>query len=395
MSTSLMRIGRYEIAGELGRGAMGVVYKAIDPNIGRTVALKTMRVDVHGLESADLMRRFQNEARAAGLLSHPNLVTIFDAGEHEGIFYIAMEYLEGTTLQEMLAERHVLEAGEVVRFGREVAKGLDYAHAHGIVHRDVKPANIMVTRSGVVKIMDFGIAKAGGNMTGTGQVLGTPNYMSPEQVKGKGLDGRSDLFSLGVMLYEALTAEKPFAGQNVTTIIYKIVNENPIPPRDLDATIPMGLSAAVIKALAKSPDDRYQSGAQLAHELENYKTGAATVVAAAEASTSALASGGAEKTVALPPFQGASRNTVQKPQSSTAALKPPAVARTPIGARPRRRPGLVAAVLVILMLGSMAAALAYYRTRVRVQPLQAEVKKDRAQAAPPAAEPSEIGRAHV
>src|SRR5579864_2665319 len=269
---SLERIGRYEIVGELGRGAMGVVYKATDPNIGRTVALKTMRVDVHGLESADLMRRFKNEARAAGLLNHPNIVTIYDAGEDQGIFYIAMEYLEGTTLQELLAERGVVEAGEAIQFSREICKGLDYAQAHGIVHRDIKPANIMITRRGAVKIMDFGIAKAGGSMTSTGQVLGTPNYMSPEQVKGKQLDGRSDLFSFGVILYEMLTGEKPFVGQNVTTIIYKIVHENPIAPRDLDVTIHPGLSLVVTRTLAKLPDDRYQSGVELSKDLENYKS---------------------------------------------------------------------------------------------------------------------------
>src|SRR5260370_3695536 len=147
------------------------------------------------------------------------------------MFYIAMEFIEGTTLQELLVEKHVLAADEAVQISREVCKGLDYAHANGIIHRDVKPANIMITRQGMVKIMDFGIAKAGGSMTSTGQVLGTPNYMSPEQGKGRQLDGRADLFSLAVVLYEMLTGEKPVAGQNVPAIIYKIVNENPIAPR--------------------------------------------------------------------------------------------------------------------------------------------------------------------
>ena len=300
---SVDKIGRYKIVGELGRGAMGVVYKATDPNIGRTVALKTMRVDVHGLESADLMRRFKNEARAAGLLSHPNIVTIYDAGEYDGIFYIAMECLEGTTLQELMAERR-LETGEAVRIAHEIAKGLDYAHSHGIVHRDVKPANIMITRRGAVKIMDFGIAKAGGSMTATGQVLGSPNYMSPEQVKGKSFDGRSDLFSLGVLLYEMLTGEKPFAGQNVTTIIYKIVNENPIPPRELETAVPAGLNTLVLKALAKSP---------------------------------------------IPP----------------AKKRPARLKRASIGA-----------ALVVLLLGSIAGALAYYRAHAKLQVERAEIKKE-------------------
>src|SRR5260221_3429763 len=182
-----------------------------------------------------------------------------------------MEFIEGTTLHELMAERRVLGAEEVIQLARQISCGLDYAYSNGIVHRDVKPANIMITPNGTVKIMDFGIAKSGGSVTNTGQVMGTPNYMSPEQVKGRPLDGRSDLFSMGVILYEMLTGEKPFAGQNVTTIIYKIVNENPITPRDLDVTVHPGLSAIVTKALAKAPDDRYQSGADLVRDLENYK----------------------------------------------------------------------------------------------------------------------------
>ena len=265
------RIGRYDITAELGKGAMGVVYKATDPNIGRTVAIKTTRLDTHGLDAQDLLRRFKNEARSAGTLNHPNIVTIFDAGEQEGIFYIAMEYIEGQTLHDLLSQHRSLPVEKVIEIVRQVCAGLDYAHAHGVIHRDIKPANIMLAANGVVKVMDFGIAKTGGTMTATGQVLGTPNYMSPEQVKGKTIDGRSDIFGVGVLLYEMLTGEKPFDGQNITTIIYKIVSENPIPPRELDVTIHPGLSAVVTKALAKSPDSRYQTGAALVADLENYK----------------------------------------------------------------------------------------------------------------------------
>jgi serine/threonine protein kinase len=214
---SQQNIGRYEIISELGRGAMGLVYKAKDPTIGRIVALKTMRLDVHGLEAEDMLRRFRNEAQAVGVLNHPNVVTIFDAAEQDKIFYIAMEFIEGTTLHQLLAQKRVLSTEEIIRLSRQIGAGLDYAHSHGIIHRDIKPANIMITPNGTVKIMDFGIAKTGGSVTSTGQVLGTPNYMSPEQVKGKPLDGRSDLFSFGVVLYEMLTGEKPFIGQNVTT----------------------------------------------------------------------------------------------------------------------------------------------------------------------------------
>lgn len=273
-------IGRYQIEQVIGKGAMGVVYRAYDPNIGRTVALKTMRLDVHGIENAEMLDRFRNEGRAAGVLNHPNLITVYDAGEHEGLFYLAMEFLEGETLQEWLARERAMPIDKVLLLMHQVCQGLDYAHSKGVIHRDIKPANIMISKTNpslpggdfTAKIMDFGIAKAGGSLTQTGQVLGTPNYMSPEQVRGKPLDGRSDLFSLGVVLYELLTGEKPFSAQNVTTIIYKIVNEAPIPPRELDVSIHPGISAVVTKALAKDPDERYQSGMELASALENYKS---------------------------------------------------------------------------------------------------------------------------
>jgi len=268
----LEQIGRYHIEGELGKGAMGLVYRATDPNIGRTVALKTMRLDVHGIEAEEMLQRFRNEARSAGVLNHPNIVTIYDAGEADGLFYMAMEVIEGETLQQLLQKHRVLPVEQVLSLCRQVGEGLDFAHERHVIHRDIKPANIMLTTSGLVKIMDFGIAKAGGGLTSTGQVLGTPNYMSPEQVKGKPLDGRSDLFSLGVVLYEMLTGEKPFGAQNVTTIIYKIVHEDPIPPRELDVSIHPGLSAVVARALSKDPELRYQTGAQLATDLEDYKS---------------------------------------------------------------------------------------------------------------------------
>jgi predicted Ser/Thr protein kinase len=365
-------VGRYEIVGELGRGAMGVVYRAKDPTIGRTVALKTLRLDVHGLDTGEMVRRFQNEARAAGLLNHPNIVTIYDAGEQDGIFYIAMELIEGTTLHELLNEKRILAADEVVHLAHEICKGLDYAHSHGIVHRDVKPANIMITARGAVKIMDFGIAKAGGSMTSTGQVLGTPNYMSPEQVKGRPLDGRSDLFSLGVILYETLTGEKPFSGQNVTTIIYKIVNESPIAPRDLDVTIHPGLSNIVTKALAKAPDERYQSGAELAHDLEDYKRPGATQPATALAPVPPASP--QEKTVVLP-MRVVSGSTVRL--AAAAPAKSPVPFRQPAAEVPSsKKSGLVAMLLTILLLGFAAGGYAFYRTRMKMHQLEAEIKQD-------------------
>ncbi|HEV2962026.1 MAG TPA: serine/threonine-protein kinase [Candidatus Angelobacter sp.] len=371
---SLQKVARYEIVEELGRGAMGLVYKALDPTIGRTVALKTMRLDVHGLETEDMLRRFKNEARAAGLLNHPNIVTIYDAGEQDGIFYIAMECIEGTTLHALLMEKRVLTAEEVIELSRHLCKGLDYAHAHGIVHRDIKPANIMITPNGTVKIMDFGIAKAGGGMTNTGQVLGTPNYMSPEQVKGKTLDGRSDLFSFGVILYEMITGEKPFVGQNVTTIIYKIVNESPISPRDLDVTVHPGLSAVVTKALAKAPDDRYQSGAELMNDLEKYKSLGSNLAATAVVSASAVAghSDQSEQTLVLPATAAtavAEMAATQRVSGGAAAAVSPAKALE----KPRlvEKPGTtviethkirlyLGAVVAVLLLAVGIAGYGYY-----------------------------------
>ena len=268
----VQKIGRYQILGELGKGAMGLVYKAADPNIGRIVALKTMRLDVHGAEHDLMVQRFQNEARAAGVLNHSNIVTIYDAGEADGVFYIAMEYIEGRTLASILLEHRTLDAASVVEIGSQVCAGLQYAHFRNVVHRDIKPANIMIaSKNGCAKIMDFGIAKAGGNLTHTGEVVGTPHYMSPEQVKGQELDGRSDIFSTGVMLYEMMTGEKPFNGDTVTTIIYRIVNENAVPPRELDVTIHPGLSQVVMKCLHKNPEQRYQEADDLATALKSYK----------------------------------------------------------------------------------------------------------------------------
>src|SRR5262249_9344606 len=297
-----------------------------------------------------------------------------DAGEQEGTFYIAMEFMEGTTLQELLAEKRILAADETIHLSREICKGLDYAHANGIVHRDVKPANIMITASGGVKIMDFGIAKAGGSVTSTGKVLGTPNYMSPEQVKGRPLDGRSDLFSFGVILYEMLTGEKPFAGEGVTTIIYKIVNETPIPPGELDGTIHPGLSTIATKDLAKSPEARYQTGAELVRDLENYKTaGAALHATAAPRNTLGAAH---EKTVVLP---------MRVVAGSTVRLASVAPAREPV-----RMPALVAAprfstrnvllgtLLAVVVMAAAVGSYGYYRTRLKMRQLEAEIKADEA-----------------
>ncbi len=401
---SLQSIGRYEIIGDLGRGAMGLVYKAKDPTIGRTVAIKTMRIDVHGADDEDMLRRFRNEAQAVGLLNHPNIVTIYDAGEQDNIFYIAMEFIEGTTLHQLMSQRRVLGTEDVIRLSRQICAGLDYAHSHNLVHRDIKPANIMITGNGAVKIMDFGIAKTGGTVTSTGQVLGTPNYMSPEQVKGKPLDGRSDLFSFGVLLYEMLTGEKPFVGQNVTTIIYKIVNESPIPPRDLDVTIHPGLSMVVTKALSKAPDERYQSGADLVRDLENYKTlGPKLGIASTPISTASAASAAAgqgDKTTVLP-MKVVGGATARVPVA--VATPAPALAKAPIPlplpkpallARAHKRNMVIAVMAAVLVLGSFVGGYIYSRSKAKMRQLEADLQKQqqelqKGQQSPPQQQPQQ------
>ena len=272
---TVAKAGRYEIVGELGRGAMGIVHKAVDPVIGRTVAVKTIRLSEEGtgLKRAELLARFQTEARAAGLLTHPNIVVVYDAGEEDGLYYITMELVEGKSLQALLDGGHSFPLPRTLRILDQTCSALQFAHERNVVHRDIKPANLMLTADDTVKITDFGTAKIlqFGSTQQTSHVMGTPSYMSPEQVKGRAVDGRSDIFSLGVMLYEMVTGEKPFPGQNITTVIYKIVNEDPVPPRQIDPSIHPGISAVVMKALAKEPEQRYQTCREMLEDLRNYR----------------------------------------------------------------------------------------------------------------------------
>jgi len=273
---TVTKAGRYEIVGELGRGAMGVVYKAMDPVIGRTVAVKTIRLSEEGtgLSRPELLTRFQTEARAAGLLTHPNIVVVFDAGEEDGLYYITMELVEGKSLQALLDGGHAFPLPRTLRIMEQTCSALQFAHERNVIHRDIKPANLMLTADDTVKVTDFGTAKIlqFGTVQQTAHVMGTPSYMSPEQVKGRAVDGRSDIFSLGVMLYEMVTGEKPFPGQNITTVIYKIVNEAPVPPRQINPSIHPGISAVVMRALEKEPDQRYQNCREMLEDLRNYRS---------------------------------------------------------------------------------------------------------------------------
>jgi len=269
------KFARYEVERELGKGAMGVVFLGRDPVIGRRVALKTIRAD--GDDSSDtreFTERFLREAQAAGTLSHPNIVTIHDVGEEveTGTSFIAMEYVEGKNLKQLLKDKVSFSYDRIAEIVISVGEALDYAHRRGIVHRDVKPANIILTTDGTVKITDFGIAKMeSSSLTATGQFLGTPNYMSPEQVTAEIVDGRSDLFSLGVVLYELLTKKKPFAGDNLTSISYKIVHEEYPSPQTYDAAIPADFNPILARALAKDPAARFQSGRDFVKALAEFR----------------------------------------------------------------------------------------------------------------------------
>jgi eukaryotic-like serine/threonine-protein kinase len=269
-------LGRYEIVAEIGRGAMGSVYKARDPKIDRFVAIKTVLLHqsvIH--EQQEFRRRFFIEAQAAGRLLHPGIVAVFDVGEEPGTSdpYIVMEYIEGQTLREVLASNNKkLPVNDALRITQELAEALDYAHALGVVHRDIKPANILITKEGQAKISDFGIAQLDlTHMTLPGRVLGTPAYMSPEQLEGEQVDGRSDLFSLGAILYTALTGYRPFQGNSATTVCFKVANREPLQATSLAPELPPELDAVIGRALAKDPTERYQRGKEFAEDLRKLR----------------------------------------------------------------------------------------------------------------------------
>ena len=262
-------LGRYEIVKELGRGAMGTVFLGKDPRINREVAIKTLRYEEIDSEQIDeVKKRFFREAEAAGKLSHPNIVTIYDVGEDYDIAYMAMELLDGSDLAKYTKKENLMPIKEIIRIVSCVASALDYAHANGIVHRDIKPANIMVLNNGEVKVADFGIARVmATSKTQTGVVLGTPSYMSPEQIAGKKVDGRSDLFSLGVVLYELIAGEKPFNGDSIATLMYNITTTAPQAIKELSPDIPEAVAPIVEKLLSKDVEARYQTGKLLADDL--------------------------------------------------------------------------------------------------------------------------------
>ncbi len=303
-NSEIKRFGRYEIVAELGRGAMGVVYKARDPQIDRLVAVKT--VSMWGQdreEEAEFRMRFMNEAQAAGRLHHAGIVSIFDVGENPDNqdSYIVLEYVSGESLNRILAREKKLSLPKALQLAEEVAVALDYAHSQGVVHRDIKPGNILVTEEGHAKIADFGIAKLNlAHFTLPGRVMGTPAYMAPEQLSGEGVDGRSDLFSLGVILYAMVTGHSPFQGNSATTVCFKVANREPVAATAFDLTLPPELDEVISRAMAKDPEERYQTGAAFAEDLRQlqrlFDAGSATSSMQAALSTGARSASATSRT---------------------------------------------------------------------------------------------------
>ena len=342
--TAKVKLGRYEVVRELGKGAMGIVYLAKDPLIGRLVALKTIRPAAHADddETKEFQQRFIREAQAAGILNHPAIVTVHDIGQDDptGVSFIAMEYVEGQNLKEVLQQGRPLTFEQIGDIIAQVAEGLDFAHAKGIVHRDVKPANVILLDGMRAKITDFGIAKiASGvsNLTTTGQFLGTPNYMAPEQIKGAPVDGRSDIFSLGICLYECLTRRKPFGGDSLTSISYKIVHE-PFPPlQEINPQIPTGFEEVVAKCLAKDPAKRYQRARDLANALRAVNRGERPPAEPMQAEDTVITHGHEKiPTVEIPfPDEGLSEETPSAPGPLTTNPAPTATPAAAVEARAR------------------------------------------------------------
>ncbi len=349
-------LGRYRIDKELGRGAMGQVFLAYDPQIDRRVAIKTVQIfaALPEADRAQARERFLREARSAGKLLHPGIVTIFDVGEADGVPYLAMEFVEGATLDAFCRDHELLPVPAVVALVAAAAEALGFAHERRIIHRDIKPANLMRVGDGAVKIMDFGLAKnPATSMTHDGALLGTPNYMSPEQVRGDLLDGRADLFSLGVVLYEMLTGEKPFGGDSISSVLYRIVHE---PPKDAGVRldrVPPPLATFLERALAKNPEDRFPDGAAFAAALRRGGEAAGAT------------------TLRTAPSTGRRAVETRKPAPTSSPLQP---AR--LGKRRSLFPWFLGSALVVAALASAVALLQGRGAPPRVVPLEARVRTE-------------------
>ena len=399
-------VGRYRILKFLGAGAMGEVYLAEDPQIDRKLAIKTVRLTGRPQEIEERKKRLLREARAAGRFLHPNVVTLFDAGEAEGLLYLAFEFVEGTDLAARLDSGERLSLREALRVVRQAADALDYAHGQGIVHRDIKPSNILLDRSGRVKVADFGIAKMAGQsteLTMAGSVMGSPQYLSPEQIRGEDLDGRSDVFSLGVVLYEILSGKRPFDGDTITTLVYQILHKEPPPVSELRA-VPPRLEELLRRMLAKDRDERVATAGEVARELSVIETELSDETLSAPADSPMEATyvlprrtTGAQVPVAPPPppppaALRSTRGTVPASPPTTPSVPPPpprmpepapppSVIAASAGS-PRRSLVWVPVLAALLLVGAVAGAWYMF-----VRPKQAEAPVPSQVAQTPVSEP--------
>jgi eukaryotic-like serine/threonine-protein kinase len=339
-------IDRYEIDAELGRGAMGVVYRARDPKLDRTVAIKT--ISLAGLEveaEQEYRKRFVVEAQAAGRLSHPGIVTMFDVREEEPEPFLVMEYVKGQSLEALVSrENRTLPLSTTLKLVQEIAEALHYAHAQGVVHRDIKPANILVDENGNAKIADFGIAKLNqSSMTVHGQILGSPAYMAPEQLSEGSVDGRSDLFSLGVIFYYMLTGHRPFQGNSTTTVCFKLVNHDPLPVSSFQPKLSPELDSIVLRAMAKDPEQRYQTGMAMASDIERLRESSGFAKRTSEWTTTSL------KRDAIPRYVSGSSAKSMAVLTATQKLAAPKKAKW--------NPFVASAILAVAMAASASWAL--------------------------------------
>jgi predicted Ser/Thr protein kinase len=340
--------GRYQVVQKLGAGAFGTVFKVKDRILGRMLAIKTIRLEglaAAGASLEELMNRFQREAQVSAQLKHPNIVTIYDIGEADGLSYLAMEFIDGVGLDRIIAQAGRVPVERAAALGAQVADALDFAHRNRVVHRDIKPANIMVEAGDRVKVTDFGIAKvteSGDHLTMTGSLLGTPSYMSPEQARGSELDGRSDLFAVGAILYEMVTGLKAFRGDSITGLIFKIITEEPQAVHELEPAVPDEMVRVIKKALSKAPETRYQSGRELADDLLALTHGGALpTLRASETDTAREVAGALPTMRSSPTVAGAppTRVSVGKPSVAPAAADPTRLVATPPAADPTRLVG--------------------------------------------------------
>jgi class 3 adenylate cyclase len=325
--------GRYQILSEVGHGAMGVAYRAYDRIIGRVVAMKTIPLEVEAPQRPALVERLKQEARTAGILDHPNIVTVYDVGEEAGLFYFTMQFVEGKTLAAFRSEKEMLPVDKVLDVMDQICSAVGFAHQAGVIHRDLKPSNIMLTHQGTVKVLDFGIAKFGDvGLTKAGMILGTPSYLAPEQAAGRRIDHRADIFSLGAVMYELLTCEKAFPGETTTSVIYKIMNEDPVPPRAIEPSLTPAVDGIVRRALAKDPNHRFQSCEEMRQSLQQARQGGMVALMA----------------VASP-----------KPAATVRARTP-----APAATAPRRGSSVWLVLVLIVVLGGGAGGWWWYSSRL-------------------------------